>query len=204
MYIWNMVPRLLLFMLFIIFVLWMNDLVLALIHGRFLLVIFFLGCNKEASHKIRFPPWLIYLFIFPAIFFKIWIYGKICKSTRQNCTWVAVHHFSCRLKLWLNQSIPEDDSVHDGASLGERWQPEQSSRAHTRRHNGLRVGFMRLASGGTWRRVWRRKLLIFGYLVPVSSLHLPVKFRGDPSFVWRLAAVLVLGINRGHVRILRF
>ena len=55
MYIRYMAPRILLFMLFIIFVLLMNDLVLALIHGRFCLYIFFLGCNKEANHKIRFP-----------------------------------------------------------------------------------------------------------------------------------------------------
>ena len=53
----------------------MNDLVLALIHGRFCLYIFFfLGCNKEANHKIRFPPLFIYLFIFPAILFESFFY----------------------------------------------------------------------------------------------------------------------------------
>ena len=46
--------------------------------------------------------------------------------------------------------------------------------------------------------------LSFGRVVPQTVLYLPVKFRGNPSFVWRSAAVLVLGFNRGHVRVLCF
>ena len=55
----------------------MDDLVLALIHGSFCLYIFFfLGCNKEANHKIRFPPLFIYLF-FPAILFEFFLYVNL-------------------------------------------------------------------------------------------------------------------------------
>ena len=57
----------------------MNDLFFALIHGRFCLYIFFWGCNKEANHKIRFPPRFIYLFIFPANCF-ICKFGFIIKD----------------------------------------------------------------------------------------------------------------------------
>ena len=32
---------------------------------------FFLGCNKEANHKIRFPLCFIYLFIFPTFFLYV-------------------------------------------------------------------------------------------------------------------------------------
>ena len=46
--------------------------------------------------------------------------------------------------------------------------------------------------------------MIFCRVVPQTLLYLPVKFRDDPSFVWRSAAVLVLGFNRGHVRVLCF
>ena len=46
--------------------------------------------------------------------------------------------------------------------------------------------------------------LIFGRVVPQTVLYLLVKFRGNLSFVWRLAAVLMLGFNRGHVRVLCF
>ena len=46
--------------------------------------------------------------------------------------------------------------------------------------------------------------LVFGSVVSQTVLYLPVKFRGNPSFVWRSAAVLVLGLNRGHVRVLCF
>ena len=46
--------------------------------------------------------------------------------------------------------------------------------------------------------------LIFGSVVSQIVLYLPVKFRGNPSFVWRSAAVLVLGFNRGHARVLCF
>ena len=46
--------------------------------------------------------------------------------------------------------------------------------------------------------------LIFGSVVSQTVLYLSVKFCGNPSFVWRSAAVLVLGFNRGHVRVLCF
>ena len=46
--------------------------------------------------------------------------------------------------------------------------------------------------------------MIFGRVVSQTVLYLPIKFRGDPSFVWQSAAVLVLGFKRGHVRVLRF
>ena len=45
----------------------------------FTCIFFFLGCNKEANHKIRFPPLFIYLFIFPVIFF-ICKFGFIIKQ----------------------------------------------------------------------------------------------------------------------------
>ena len=41
-------------------------------------------------------------------------------------------------------------------------------------------------------------------MVPQTVLYLPVKFRDNPSFVYRSGAVLVLGFNRGHVRVLCF
>ena len=46
--------------------------------------------------------------------------------------------------------------------------------------------------------------LVFGSVVSQIVFYLPVKFRGNPSFVWRSAAVLVLGFNRGQVRVLFF
>ena len=46
--------------------------------------------------------------------------------------------------------------------------------------------------------------LVFGSVVSQTVLYLPVKFRGNPSFVWQSAAVLVLGFNRGQVRVLCF
>ena len=46
--------------------------------------------------------------------------------------------------------------------------------------------------------------LVFGSVVFQTALYLPVKFRGNPSFVWRSTAVLVLRFNRGHVRVLCF
>ena len=35
-------------------------------------------------------------------------------------------------------------------------------------------------------------------------LYLSIKFRDNPSFVWRSGAVLVLGFYRGHARVLCF
>ena len=35
---------------------WMHNYGLPIIHGRILVVFFFTGCNREAGHKIRFPP----------------------------------------------------------------------------------------------------------------------------------------------------
>ena len=46
--------------------------------------------------------------------------------------------------------------------------------------------------------------LIFCRVVPHTVLYLSVKFRDNPSFVWRSAAVLVLEFNMGHVRVLCF
>ena len=46
--------------------------------------------------------------------------------------------------------------------------------------------------------------LVFGSVVSQTVLYLPVKFRGNPSFLWRSAVVLVLGFNRGQVRVLCF
>ena len=46
--------------------------------------------------------------------------------------------------------------------------------------------------------------MIFCRVVPQTVLYLPIKFRDNPSFVWRSAAVLVLEFNRGHVRVLCF
>ena len=46
--------------------------------------------------------------------------------------------------------------------------------------------------------------LVFGSVVSQTVLYLPVKFRGNPSFVWRSAAVLVLEFNREQVRVLCF
>ena len=66
MYIRYMAPRILLFMLFIIFVLRMNDLVLALIHGRFCLYIFVGDVTRRLIIRLGF---LLDLFIFPAILF---------------------------------------------------------------------------------------------------------------------------------------
>ena len=49
-----------------------------------------------------------------------------------------------------------------------------------------------------------QKGMVFCRVVPQTLLYLLVKFRDNPSFVWRSAAVLVLGFNRGHVRVLCF
>ena len=46
--------------------------------------------------------------------------------------------------------------------------------------------------------------LIFCRVVPHTVLYLSVKFRDNPSFLWRSATVLVLGFNRGYVRVLYF
>ena len=103
-----------------------------------MLVYFFWGCNKEANHKIRFPPLFIYLFIFPAILFVFFLckFGFIKKNVKR------------------------------GAALSE------------------------------WADFCR--------VVPQTVLYLPVKFRDNPSFVWRSMADLVLGFNRRHVRVLCF
>ena len=42
------------------------------------------------------------------------------------------------------------------------------------------------------------------FVVPQTVLYLPVKFRDNPSFVWLSAVILVLGFNRGHVRVVFF
>ena len=62
----------------------MNDFFLTLINGRSLIV-FSLGCNLEANHKIRYSS-LIYVFIFWIILCKFGFIGEICnKYPKKNC-----------------------------------------------------------------------------------------------------------------------
>ena len=112
----------------------MNDLVLALIHDKFCLYIFFGDVTRRLIIRLGF---LLDLFIYFSCIFFICKFGFIIKKNVKG----ALH---CQ--------------------------------------NGL----------------------IFGRVVPQTVLYLPVKFRGNPSFVWRSTAVLMLGFNRGHVRVLCF
>ena len=117
----------------------MNDLVLALIHGRFCLYIFFRDVTRRLIIRLGF---LLDLFIY--LFFL---------------------QFYLNFFLYVNLDLLK-----------------KNVKGELRCQNGL----------------------IFCRVVPPTMLYLPVKFCDNPSFVWRLAAVLVLGFNKRHVRVLCF
>ena len=104
--------------------------VLALIHGRFFLYIFFWDVTRRLIIRLGF---LLDLFIY--LFF---------------------------LQFYLNFFICKFGFI------------KKNVKGALRCHNGL----------------------IFCRVVPQTVLYLPVKFRDNMSFVWRSAAVLVLGFNR--------
>ena len=99
----------------------MNDLVLALIHDRFCLYIFFGDVTRRLIIRLGF---LLDLFIY--LFFLQFV-------------------FICKFGFIIKKNVK---------------------------------GVLRCQNG-----------LIFGRVVPQTMLYLPVKFLGNPSFVWRSAAV---------------
>ena len=54
----------------------------ALIHDRCLSCKIFRGCNKEANHKIRFPPW--FYFVFCIFFIFHWCKIEIQEENKKN------------------------------------------------------------------------------------------------------------------------
>ena len=116
----------------------MNDLVLALIHGRFCLYIFFRDVTRRLIIRLGF---LLDLFIY--LFFLQFYFN----------------FFICKFRF-IKKNV----------------------KGELRCQNGL----------------------IFCRVVPPTMHYVPVKFCDNPSFVWRLAAILVVGFNRGHVRVLCF
>ena len=136
---------------------------------EFWLYFFFTGCNREAGHKIRFPPWFyfnlryfIYLFIF--------IQKKHIVNCIPEAVWTRADLYICRIK----KPTPRDDAQGGEELVAGNSAGKDTGRASTRRSKFLRVGLTRRLWSGACERVRRFLTGGFRLLAPPTVADLPL------------------------------